>query len=1710
MFQMSGYEALPPSRSPSPRGARRTGSQQAAERLRKLARADAQKYREQEETSFVETPRGAAPSSPDSPQQSDEESTSDGAESVADLPDRAGTSSVAQRLRSPSTSGAAAVPSAEGEPAGGRNFSMLGAVYDMEMRRQSFSIGTGSSGSTLKPVNMAKGFAKLLKIKTGQSKQSDATEFEVDTDERNQAAVVDWKSKKVSEIAMTHQLYQRPVYVTEQFQADLQRNRARGQIGLMAQEASRDDFGTVLKLAEELQESVTAMIDHDGRIDTTQAANRASGEQFHGGLLTQQADEDRAAKRKAKALVIGIAAYESPLYFPVMDAKVVAEKFRHMGFEVMLLTDDTQAPMHVDIFGMERAIRDFVDSIEEGDVAAFVFFGRVVHYEDENFLLPQEEVTGPRYCRTRAVSLEQTMKQIDDFKPLATLCILNIRTESDLRIDGLESSSQLYLINTFRQERKKEESDQENSRFVQVLVKHLETRRSSVADMFETVAKGIEALDNANKCCVVGGVEESKQVSLDVRSAPLRSAPLLGKLAARALQDKNTAGGVGLSEVPQEEQVVSKLQGAFRRKREQVGKHRTTMWERFKHCTIGSDFEGKKIPFDRADAQTDKHGWMQDHSTKGDTPALYPLWSTTDADIGSLGGSGTRIYLSIIKFLSFAFFVMACLTTPSLTANLAGKMYDHPGAARFRNDIARSTLGNAYANHTDIYSGKVATLFVASEMDALSTIFMLIALVWLEHKMEDLKEKTDRENVSMADYTVQITPTNIKKDGSKAFDEFKCRINCGICSFFLGGNYAPDTHWSERASEKRVEDANGIGGSGKTDFHRELQDYFKSQGLRISSIGSHPDGTPKPTIWTCWDEDENVVLWERKTELLIRLEAAMAQIPNREAMRDNQQQEEKPLPPRKEEQTEEILKHLHPVLKELAKLNTQLFNLNHGTDLHKWKPVVAYVTFQDDKDKDRALKLSDRQPEAHPTGSRPTGLPDVIGRVQEDLKAGTGKSAHEPQILIGDRFCDVVEAPEPETLQWEHLEYSLRSRRIRSCIIIGATVFFLAIAFMILTAMRVLQDSQAYLDQCKYVLGPDMEAHAQMVCPGATGNYSNYSAVYRKTYNDVKDLTGAAFPRIVDLSDENSQQLGAICDDVVGVAEWPDWVVTGDTQSCHRLDSHPTYVYDGGDLDAICYGCICSLDTMADEVKAHLPPGYCDDYTQDTQRADTYGTIATVLVVAINQGLKKGIQDTAQYLKSHTLEEEMASKSIRVFICQLTNTAILVLVLKTNVGFVARIPGRHFNSPTAEWYAKIATPMVPTMIIQYAVPCIFHLINYIWRHWIWSPIMQWRATTQNQLNQAVEPDEYGLAAAYGEILLAMSVTLIFGSGVPLLYWIAAVGFGVRYWVDRCVILRVCKKPPLYSHTLINSFDEVAQTMLVVHAGFGVYLLGTAGGTDPADETKFDPFVPHVIPMLCAFIVVFVARLLKFLASVGWVSLELTKIFASEEHAAKRAKETLKPFNQAYAAGEIANEDDDYENDIFEKLDALRVAFLKKIDKEKNAGHMPFTKEDAGKTPGGVDREFTSDPHAWGPEVYAPINPVSAKVYYTNGDNPKGGANAKQSEDEVYKALVRAIKVPRRESQLDEKLLKQPRPCCAPCRCSSCCCRGDGTDGDGFNGDAATTRSDSAAEIEQPQQDDDVVPDLVSMPPGRPVARRSRRSSVVYSRAPDDVEGGARR
>eukprot|EP01048_Picozoa_sp_COSAG05_P005297 COSAG05_NODE_311_length_11636_cov_11.922250_3_plen_128_part_00 len=112
--------------------------------------------------------------------------------------------------------------------------------------------------------------------------------------------------------------------------------------------------------------------------------------------------------------------------------------------------------------------------------------------------------------------------------------------------------------------------------------------------------------------------------------------------------------------------------------------------------------------------------------------------------------------------------------------------------------------------------------------------------------------------------------------------------------------------------------------------------------------------------------------------------------------------------------------------------------------------------------------------------------------------------------------------------------------------------------------------------------------------------------------------------------------------------------------------------------------------------------------------------------------------------------------------------------------------------------------------------------------------MRMRGWVQNARNASQMPHQCDFSLKYGEILLSMSVLLIFSSGIPALYWVGAVGFGVRYWVDKWFVLRICAKPPLYSSALIEDFDEILALVLLAHAVLGTYAIGVAG--------------PHPIPV----------------------------------------------------------------------------------------------------------------------------------------------------------------------------------------------------------------------------------------------------------------------
>ena len=75
-----------------------------------------------------------------------------------------------------------------------------------------------------------------------------------------------------------------------------------------------------------------------------------------------------------------------------------------------------------------------------------------------------------------------------------------------------------------------------------------------------------------------------------------------------------------------------------------------------------------------------------------------------------------------------------------------------------------------------------------------------------------------------------------------------------------------------------------------------------------------------------------------------------------------------------------------------------------------------------------------------------------------------------------------------------------------------------------------------------------------------------------------------------------------------------------------------------------------------------------------------------------------------------------------------------------------------------------------------------------------------------------------------QALLAMSVTLLYCSAMPLLLPLAALGFTLKYAADKTAVFRCYRKPPLYSAAMFETLDKVGFLVITVRYPICTHLI----------------------------------------------------------------------------------------------------------------------------------------------------------------------------------------------------------------------------------------------------------------------------------------------
>ena len=115
-----------------------------------------------------------------------------------------------------------------------------------------------------------------------------------------------------------------------------------------------------------------------------------------------------------------------------------------------------------------------------------------------------------------------------------------------------------------------------------------------------------------------------------------------------------------------------------------------------------------------------------------------------------------------------------------------------------------------------------------------------------------------------------------------------------------------------------------------------------------------------------------------------------------------------------------------------------------------------------------------------------------------------------------------------------------------------------------------------------------------------------------------------------------------------------------------------------------------------------------------------------------------------------------------------------------------RLRQGHFSGFSPGWYATVGNQIMLTILILTVLPHVQPLFNQL----VWRPLRRLcyakccAATTQQTLNRMYDGGRFDVAVKYAAMLNMAAVCMLYSAGLPLLYPMACIAFGLAFVVDK--------------------------------------------------------------------------------------------------------------------------------------------------------------------------------------------------------------------------------------------------------------------------------------------------------------------------------------
>lgn len=531
-------------------------------------------------------------------------------------------------------------------------------------------------------------------------------------------------------------------------------------------------------------------------------------------------------------------------------------------------------------------------------------------------------------------------------------------------------------------------------------------------------------------------------------------------------------------------------------------------------------------------------------------------------------------------------------------------------------------------------------------------------------------------------------------------------------------------------------------------------------------------------------------------------------------------------------------RRLKAQLKVLDKLEGELRTIN-DTALSAWddKTVVsAFVMFENEESRKRCLY------DYSTWNSRCTGQA-------------------KPLLFRGKHALEVREAAEPDEIAWENMEVTDGARCCRQCLTALVALVLLVASLIVIVAANVAKTTFSGGIPATSVCATELPALHY-------GGYENIPSTFRleRVPDAVSNCSAVATERTAwiqaglavpgDGAYGSSRSLtglrynpppaaSAVSPALAAAAGDPRctngtcWGIS-DSFRCTTIGTASTARFSFvGSSVASCY----CIDRFIAALEMHGTNGLsvvqkeegalCFDLLAAYATAQSLVVGAALLVVVVNAVLKTVLTAITRFERHASLSDATAALSLKIFIAQFINTALIVLLVNAQFDFVQQLGlpngifglfAGGFSSFVPRWYAAVGVGICITMLSNIAVPHIATIIAVALRpcrRCCTTPVDDDEATAMYAL-PVFDP-----SANYPVMINVVFVTMMYSSGLPVLLPVAAAFMWVTYWLDRCCLFRCMARPAFEGATVAKQIGRLLKWSVLLHLFFAVWMLSDA-------------------------------------------------------------------------------------------------------------------------------------------------------------------------------------------------------------------------------------------------------------------------------------------